>query len=153
MSEAPEKAAVPSLDLGEMERIANAVPEHLIHTGWMREKHPLFGEWFVYADNGRGMGRQQIAVTPANKRYGFTDLSEFIATFDPPMVKAFLARIRALEEGMKAMLDREAERAPSGRPNDCACVSLSRDAEREYETGTCPHQRARALLNQGGERG
>jgi hypothetical protein len=148
MSEAPEKAAVPSLDLEEMERIANAVPEHLIHTGWLRGKHPLFGEWVVYADNGRGMGRQQIAVTPASKRYGFTDLSEFIATFDPPMVKALIARIRELEEGV-----REAEALFALGVGAMTSNGDAANQERCIADARLVHAKLRALLNQGGERG
>lgn len=84
-----------ALDVETLERVALAVPDHLILTGWLRTKNPVFGEWQIYADDGRGMGRQHIAVTPALKSYGFTDLSEFIATFDPPTVLRLLAAVKA----------------------------------------------------------
>jgi hypothetical protein len=56
------------------------------------------------------------------------------------------ARIERLEAALRDVLARDAESAPSGRPDDCNCINLSRDGEREYETGTCPHQIARAAL-------
>lgn len=34
------------------------------------------------------------------------------------------------------------------RDGECRCAFHSRTAEREYETGTCPHQRAKAALQQ-----
>jgi hypothetical protein len=46
----------------------------------------------------------------------------------------------------KAVLERDAQWAPSGMPNDCNCINLSREAELEYENGNCPHQRLRAAL-------
>jgi hypothetical protein len=49
--------------------------------------------------------------------------------------------VAALED----CLNRESERASN--KGDCDCNNLSRDASREYETGTCPHQRARAILS------
>ena len=48
---------------------------------------------------------------------------------------------------LKDVLARDAELARSGAKNDCNCIFLSREAEQEYETGTCPHQRARQFLS------
>lgn len=54
---------------------------------------------------------------------------------------------RVQRELAAEVLARDAAWAASGMPNDCGCIGLSRDAEREYETGTCPHQRLRAALS------
>lgn len=51
-------------------------------------------------------------------------------------------------EVIRALLDREGERASN--KDDCNCIFLSRQGEREYENGTCPHQRARAFLSSSG---
>lgn len=51
-----------------------------------------------------------------------------------------------LRTALAAVLARDSEWALSGMPNDCGCIRLSRQAEREYETGKCPHQLARAAL-------
>ena len=69
------------------------------------------------------------------------DLTAVLATLD-----AQAERIEALEAAAKAVLARDAKWSPSKMPNDCDCISLSRQGEREYETGTCPHQLLRALL-------
>jgi hypothetical protein len=36
--------------------------------------------------------------------------------------------------------------APLAAEKQCRCMYISRDTERAYENGTCPHQLARALL-------
>lgn len=46
-----------------------------------------------------------------------------------------------LIEALAAVLVRDA-----AFRGDCGCIGLSRDAEREYETGQCPHQKGRDLL-------
>lgn len=51
-----------------------------------------------------------------------------------------------LREALTDVLARESRRAPSGVANDCACATLSRQTEQEYEIGRCPHQRARKVL-------
>lgn len=51
------------------------------------------------------------------------------------------------KELLQDILDRDAKWSLSGSTKDCNCISLSSDAEREYETGTCPHQRLRAMLS------
>jgi len=56
-------------------------------------------------------------------------------------------RILALEAALHGCLRREREHAEVRGFSDCACMSLSRKAESEYETGLCPHQVARALLH------
>jgi hypothetical protein len=44
------------------------------------------------------------------------------------------------------LLEREAVWSKVRGASDCCCMFYSRDTEREYETGTCPHQRVRAAL-------
>jgi hypothetical protein len=44
------------------------------------------------------------------------------------------------------LLERESVWSKVRGASDCCCMFYSRDTEREYETGTCPHQRARAAL-------
>lgn len=56
------------------------------------------------------------------------------------------AEVGALRAALERVLARDAEWAPSGMPNDCNCINLSRLGEREYEAGRCPHQLARAAL-------
>lgn len=69
---------------------------------------------------------------------------------DGPEAAALITDLRAKLEraraGLEACLARETERAKIYGYSDCCCMMLSRDGEREYETGTCPHQRARAIL-------
>ena len=44
------------------------------------------------------------------------------------------------------VLKRDSELSLSKMDNDCRCITLSRDAEQEYEMGECPHQKARKIL-------
>lgn len=46
-------------------------------------------------------------------------------------------------ELLDALLKRDSVKRFNG---ECGCINHSRDAEREYESGKCPHQRLRALL-------
>jgi hypothetical protein len=55
-------------------------------------------------------------------------------------------QIDALRRALEDVLKRDARWGLSDQPNDCGCNRLSRSAEQEYEAGTCPHQRARAVL-------
>jgi hypothetical protein len=149
MSEAPENAAVPSLDLEEMERDEALLPpapwELWTSSSFRRITGPdgkIGG--VLHAYNQRGDGHPDLSM-PEDQLFALVRLRNALP--------ALLARIRELEEGVKAVLARDAEWAPSGQPNDCNCINLSRAGEREYETGTCPHQKLRALLNQGGEHG
>jgi len=52
-------------------------------------------------------------------------------------------RVKRLTEALQAVLHRD-----DNPPGTCCCINHSRNAEREYETGTCPHQRARTDLAQ-----
>lgn len=47
---------------------------------------------------------------------------------------------------LQALIDYECKVAALRGFSDCTCPIQSRNAERAYETGTCPHQRARAIL-------
>ena len=75
-------------------------------------------------------------------------LGEAIEKWDD--ARAEILRLRA---ALEAVLVRDSEWGLSGMPNDCGCPRLSKAAEREYEAGKCPHQRARAALkgSEGGE--
>lgn len=55
-----------------------------------------------------------------------------------------------LRKACEAVLLRDSKWALSGMKNDCGCIGLSRDAEREYEMGQCPHQLLREALGKGG---
>jgi hypothetical protein len=46
-----------------------------------------------------------------------------------------------LRAALKAVLRRDGGKS-------CRCIYHSRDAEREYELGVCPHQKAAELLSQ-----
>lgn len=54
--------------------------------------------------------------------------------------------IEQLKEIMRLLVVRETEHARLRGFSDCCCMALSRSAEREYETGKCPHQLARGAL-------
>jgi hypothetical protein len=62
--------------------------------------------------------------------------------------EAFEAALAKAREALADVLARDAAMSLSRRPNDCGCPTLSREAEREYEMGRCPHQRARAALSE-----
>lgn len=64
-------------------------------------------------------------------------LAELGSTATPP------ASAPEVTEGWREVMAALVERDGG---NDCRCIFHSRDAEREYETSKCPHQRARALL-------
>lgn len=79
-----------------------------------------------------------------------------MTSFDPNHMDRELALLRKVEvlvienarlrEALEAVLVRDSEWGLSGLRIDCGCPRLSARAEREYETGKCPHQRARAAL-------
>jgi len=56
------------------------------------------------------------------------------------------ATITELADALRAVLERDSWWSPSAMLNDCGCARQSRAAEREYESGKCPHQRALAVL-------
>ncbi|WP_313193134.1 hypothetical protein [Shinella zoogloeoides] len=95
-------------------------------------------EWIAVAQDGNGPNGgfwTCAAATTESPRYIRAD------------IYAALARqAEALKAALTEVLERDSQFSLSGMQNDCACIGLSRQGEREYETGTCPHQRARALL-------
>jgi hypothetical protein len=103
---------------------------------------------FVYFRStavARGLPSEDAARAAAQADYA----SRILSALDP----AFIERMGALEteaEELKshliAVLKRDEKWAPSGVPNDCGCIGISRDAEHEYEMGMCPHQLAREVL-------
>lgn len=54
--------------------------------------------------------------------------------------------IRRKDEALRACLSYEEAKAHLIGLSDCTCVFHSREADREYEAGRCPHQLARAAL-------
>lgn len=82
------------------EALAN-VPDHLREQLWKAEK-PMFGEQRVKFDNvvgddGHGMGRQAVAITPYVKGY---NLAPWIAAASPGNVGALLAERNRLREAL-----------------------------------------------------
>ena len=59
-----------------------------------------------------------------------------------------LDRLRALNAELVARLDAvlAVEGEYANNKGDCSCIFRSRNLEREYETGNCPHQKARAVI-------
>lgn len=53
---------------------------------------------------------------------------------------------QALIEALRAVLAYELEGAKLRGYSDCTCINRSRESERAYETGRCPHQKARVAL-------
>jgi len=64
---------------------------------------------------------------------------------------ALLSERKALREALANVLVRDTKWSPSGMPADCNCINLSREAEREYEAGRCPHQIAHQALKGGAD--
>jgi len=77
------------------------------------------------------------------ERQTFADAAKIHVEID-----ALQARCAVLEGAIQGLLAYEATAATlrGGPKNDCTCMMQSRDTERAYETGTCPHQAARAAL-------
>lgn len=63
-------------------------------------------------------------------------------------VPALIETIEALAEVLEGTLKYEQASARLAGFADCTCINHSREMEIAYETGGCPHQRARALLAQ-----
>lgn len=61
------------------------------------------------------------------------------------MVEALQSRLDRVVALAVEVLKRDGDTA-------CKCIHISRKAEREYESGTCPHQRLRAALASGDSR-
>lgn len=55
---------------------------------------------------------------------------------------AMQRRLEAITVAAAAVLKRDGDTA-------CKCIHISRQAEREYESGTCPHQRLALILRDG----
>lgn len=90
--ELPERVATLSAALA-------GLPEHWRQWQWMADAKPVFGEKYVrsvYGDNGHGMGRQAIAVVPAD-RYYFGTVADFIAAANPDTVGMLLAALKEAE--------------------------------------------------------
>lgn len=70
---------------------------------------------------------------------------------DKLAAEAELAKLRAV---VKALLSFEDESASFRDLSGCTCILHSRQMDRAYEAGECPHQKAKAALDrlgQGGE--
>lgn len=104
-------AMLPSERIEALTSALALVPDHLREYKWAAEK-PAFGEQrvkyeHVVGDNGHGMGRQAVAITPYIKGY---NLASWIAAASPGNVGALLAelaRLRAagtFNEGIEAAI-------------------------------------------------
>jgi hypothetical protein len=93
----------PRPDLDALRRILDDVPSHLINHGFTLGGGPVGGDWHLYSDNYRGMGRQYIASLPAGKHY-FGGLAQFMEAFDPITVRHLLDRVAAAEAGMETAI-------------------------------------------------
>jgi hypothetical protein len=103
-------ARLPEERLADVAAALADVPEHLREYEWFAGNNPVFGEHFVYGDDGHGMGRQAIAGCPGGKRF---NLAPFIAAASPKNVAAMLAEIailRARRDGLLDANNREVER-------------------------------------------
>jgi hypothetical protein len=61
-------------------------------------------------------------------------------------IRRLRRELREARRVLAEVLERDSIMSPSGGPTGgCGCISYSREFEREYETGACPHQRAAAL--------
>jgi hypothetical protein len=62
-------------------------------------------------------------------------------------IERLTAEVSGLRAACLALLDYEADGAKLMHGmSDCSCMTRSRDAERAYETGKCPHQVAHGIL-------
>jgi len=89
--------------------LAQGVPQHVVNYGFRLSKRPVGGDWFLYTDNLKGMGRQHIASIPADRSY-FGTLHEFMAAASPVEVLALVRRVEAAEQGMEAAIREAVER-------------------------------------------
>ena len=98
----------------------------------------------LFDGNGRGICWSKDHGLPDETPYVRADaLVTAIAERDEARAEA--ERLKTL---LRDVLALEAEKASN--KGDCCCMFWDRTREREYETGTCPHQRARRALD-GGE--
>lgn len=81
-----------------LKALALSVPAHIVNYGFELGQRPVGGDWFLYSDNGRGMGRQHIAVIPAGKWY-FGGLPQYMAAAHPAEILRLYARLEAAEVG------------------------------------------------------
>ncbi len=85
-------------DYTELEKLAKSVYEKLTYDKWHVGEN-VFGNYYVYADNYKGMGRQHIATIPANQSY-FGDLQKFIAAADPQTIIGLVEELNELEKAV-----------------------------------------------------
>lgn len=100
---------------------------------WLREAGEHLRPEVTICDDGTDAGEVLIAKVP-----------ECVAALKTERDEA-RAEAERLREALRDVLALEAEKASN--KGDCCCMFWDRTREREYETGTCPHQRARAALN------
>ena len=91
-----------------LKELALSVPRHVANYGFVLSKSPVCGDWFLYSDNGKGMGRQWIANIPAGRHY-FGSLAQFMEAAHPAAILSLYARVEAAETGMEAAIS-EAEK-------------------------------------------
>jgi hypothetical protein len=87
----------------DLKTLAESVPDYVTNKGFILSKCPVAGEWFIYSDNGMGMGRQHIASIPTDKHY-FGALPQFMAAAHPHAILELYARIEAAEAGMEVAI-------------------------------------------------
>ena len=85
----------------ELRLYAQNVPEHIQLNGWFCSDKPAFGSYYVYADDGRGMGRQVVVDVPADKHY-FGALHKFIAAANPKNILDLLDTLDRLRTELAA---------------------------------------------------
>jgi hypothetical protein len=116
---------------------ADEVPENDdgIEPGWRIHDLPPDTVWATFLAEGLEEAHAALIVAAVNAL---------------PSLLAENERLRAESEARKVALEcvlaRDAEWSLSGSKIDCGCIRLSRQGEREYENGTCPHQLARTAL-------
>ncbi len=82
------------------------------------------------------------------RRSGFKLRIEDYARTNIAVRDAEIARLRERAERLEAALRDVLDRDAKG-DLECGCININRSTEREYESGRCPHQRARAAIADG----
>lgn len=89
----------------KLKKLAEGVSDHLKLDGWYSsDGKPTFGQYHVYADDGKGTGRQLICTVPADKSY-FGKLHEYIAAANPDVIIELINKIEKCEELLKHSTD------------------------------------------------
>ena len=70
----------------------------------------------------------------------------FHSAASPDVILSLVERVKELEGALNGTLAYERETAKLNGYTDCTCINRSRESERAYESGKCPHQLARAAL-------